>query len=72
MEREEARGQHLLMRPAELEEVVGCLQPLLHFHVALVDDAVEAAVDRPNTLDVDSGRWCGASSHDGGIGVSTR
>ena len=50
MEREEARVQHLLLRPAEFEEVVRCLQPLLHLGIVLDDDAVEDSVNRPHAL----------------------
>ena len=47
MEREEARVLHLLLRPAEFEEVVRCLQPLLHLGIVLDDNAVEDSVNRP-------------------------
>ena len=47
---EEAGVQHLLLRPAEFEEVVRCLQPLLHLGVVLGDNAVDVAVYRPHAL----------------------
>ena len=50
MEREEARVQHLLLRPAEFEEVVRCLQSLLHLGIVLDDNAVEDSVNRPHAL----------------------
>ena len=50
MEREEARVLHLLLRPAEFEEVVRCLQPLLHLGIVLDDNAVEDSVNRPDAL----------------------
>ena len=50
MEREEARVLHLLLRPAEFEEVVRCLQPLLHLGIVLDDNAVEDSVNRPHAL----------------------
>ena len=50
MEREEARVLHILLRPAEFEEVVRCLQPLLHLGIVLDDNAVEDSVNRPHAL----------------------
>ena len=50
MEREEARVLHLLLRPTEFEEVVRCLQPLLHLDIVLDDNAVEDSINRPHAL----------------------
>ena len=50
MEREEARVLHLFLRPAEFEEVVRCLQPLLHIGIVLDDNEVEDSVNRPHAL----------------------
>ena len=50
MEREEARVLHLLLRPAEFEEVVRCLQPLLHLGTVLDGNAVEDSVYRQHAF----------------------
>ena len=52
MEREEARVLHLLLRPAEFEEVVRCLQPLLHLGIVLDDNAVEDNIYRRSVMSI--------------------
>ena len=45
---EEARVLHLLLRPAEFEEVIMCLQPILHLGSGILLQESVVVVDIPD------------------------
>ena len=49
---EEARVLHFLLRPAEFEEVVWGIEPLLHLHVPFHHNAMEEPIDCRHSLNL--------------------